>query len=88
MKFLIKNINVVSSSDIKKLDVLVIDRFIEKIDSNIIISPEFKVIDGEGKFLFPGLIDDQVHFREPGLTHKGSIFTESRAAVAVGNILK
>ena len=84
MKFLIKNINLVSSEDIKKLDVLVIDRLIEKIDSNIKISPEFKVIDGEGKFLFPGLIDDQVHFREPGLTHKGSIFTESRAAVAGG----
>ena len=84
MKFLIKNINLVSSEDIKKLDVLVIDKLIEKIDSNIKISPEFKVIDGEGKFLFPGLIDDQVHFREPGLTHKGSIFTESRAAVAGG----
>ena len=84
MKFLIKNINLVSAEDIKKLDVLVIDRLIEKIDSNIKISPEFKVIDGEGKFLFPGLIDDQVHFREPGLTHKGSIFTESRAAVAGG----
>lgn len=84
MKFLIKNINLVSSEDIKKLDVLVIDRFIEKIDSNIKIRPEFKVIYGEGKFLFPGLIDDQVHFREPGLTHKGSIFTESRAAVAGG----
>ena len=84
MKFLIKNINLVSSEDIKKLDVLVIGRLIEKIDSNIKISPEFKVIDGEGKFLFPGLIDDQVHFREPGLTHKGSIFTESRAAVAGG----
>ena len=84
MKFLIKNINLVSSENIKKLDVLVIDRLIEKIDSNIKISPEFKVIDGEGKFLFPGLIDDQVHFREPGLTHKGSIFTESRAAVAGG----
>ena len=84
MKFLIKNINLVSSENIKKLDVLVIDKLIEKIDSNIKISPEFKVIDGEGKFLFPGLIDDQVHFREPGLTHKGSIFTESRAAVAGG----
>ena len=84
MKFLIKNINLVSSEDIKKLDVLVIDRLIEKIDSNIKISPEFNIIDGEGKFLFPGLIDDQVHFREPGLTHKGSIFTESRAAVAGG----
>lgn len=84
MKFLIKNINLVSSEDIKKLDVLIIDKLIEKIDSNIKIRPEFKVIDGEGKFLFPGLIDDQVHFREPGLTHKGSIFTESRAAVAGG----
>ena len=52
MKFLIKNINLVSSEDIKKLDVLVIDKLIEKIDSNIKIRPEFKVIDGEGKFLF------------------------------------
>ena len=54
MKFLIKNINVVSSKDVKKLDVLIIDRLIEKIDSNIEISPEFNIIDGEGKFLFPG----------------------------------
>ena len=84
MKFLIKNIKVISSHEIKKLDVLIIDKFIEKIDHNIKISPDFKIIDGEGKFLFPGLIDDQVHFRDPGLTHKGSIFSESRAAVAGG----
>ena len=47
-------------------------------------SPEVEVIDGTGKFLFPGVIDDQVHFREPGLTHKGDIYTESKAAVAGG----
>ena len=41
-------------------------------------------IDGEGKYLFPGCIDDQVHFREPGLTHKANIYTESKAAIAGG----
>ncbi len=46
--------------------------------------PDFEIIDAEGNYLFPGIIDDQVHFREPGLTHKGEIFTESRAAVAGG----
>ena len=47
-------------------------------------SADVKEINGEGKFLFPGAIDDQVHFREPGLTHKATIYTESKAAVAGG----
>jgi dihydroorotase len=84
MNFLIKNINVVDSEEIKKLDVLVKGKFIDKIDLNISESNGCKIIEGSDKFLFPGLIDDQVHFREPGLTHKGTIFSESRAAVAGG----
>ena len=84
MKYLIKNINVVGSEKIKKLDVLIKGEFIDKIDFNISELNGCKIIDGKNKFLFPGLIDDQVHFREPGLTHKGTIYSESRAAVAGG----
>ena len=84
MKYLIKNINVVDSKEIKKLDILIKGQFIDKIDFNISEFNGCKIIDGKNKFLFPGLIDDQVHFREPGLTHKGTIYSESRAAVAGG----
>jgi len=84
MKYLIKNINVVDSEEIKKLDILIKGKFIDKIDFNISEFNGCKIIDGKNKFLFPGLIDDQVHFREPGLTHKGTIYSESRAAVAGG----
>ena len=84
MKYLIKNINVVDSEEIKKLDILIKGQFIDKIDFNISELNGCKIIDGKNKFLFPGLIDDQVHFREPGLTHKGTIYSESRAAVAGG----
>ena len=84
MKFLIKNINVVESKEIKKLDILVKGKFIDKIDFDISEYNGCTIIDGSDKFLFPGIIDDQVHFREPGLSHKGTIFSESRAAVAGG----
>ena len=84
MNFLIKNINVVESKEIKKLDILVKGKFIDKIDFNISEQNGCAIIDGSDKFLFPGIIDDQVHFREPGLSHKGTIFSESRAAVAGG----
>ena len=84
MKYLIKNINVVDSEEIKKLDILIKGQFIDKIHFNISEFNGCKIIDGKNKFLFPGLIDDQVHFREPGLTHKGTIYSESRAAVAGG----
>ena len=84
MKYLIKNINVVGSEKIKKLDVLIKGEFIDKIDFNISELNGCKIIDGTNKFLFPGLIDGQVHFRDPGLTHKGTIYSESRAAVAGG----
>jgi len=83
--YLIKNAQIVNEGVVKKGDVLVLRGRIEHIDDNI--SPannEIKIIDAAGQFLIPGFIDDQVHFREPGLTKKGDIYSESRAAVAGG----
>ena len=81
-KYLIKNIQVVNEGQIKTADVLITNGRIEKIQPQI--NATAKEIIGEGKYLFPGCIDDQVHFREPGLTHKASIYTEAKAAVAGG----
>ena len=83
-KYLFKNIQVVNEGKIQSLDILTNGERIEKIAGGI--ETKFKVteINGEGKHLFPGVIDDQVHFREPGLTHKATIYTESKAAVAGG----
>jgi dihydroorotase len=83
-KYLFKNIQVVNEGKIKSLDVLTNGERIERIDSSIDAKGNVVEINGEGKHLFPGVIDDQVHFREPGLTHKANIYTESRAAVAGG----
>jgi dihydroorotase len=83
-KYLIKNINVVNEGSIQTLDVLVGNERIERIASQISMGGNVHEINGEGKYLLPGVIDDQVHFREPGLTHKANIYTESRAAVAGG----
>ncbi|MEP6713688.1 MAG: dihydroorotase [Ferruginibacter sp.] len=83
-KYLFKNILVVNEGKIKYTDVLTIGERIEKIDSNISEKGNTKEINGEGLHLLPGVIDDQVHFREPGLTHKATIYTESKAAVAGG----
>lgn len=80
--YLIKNIQIVNEGSIRTADVLLKKGRIEKIAS--IINEDATEINGEGKFLFPGCIDDQVHFREPGLTHKATIYTESKAAVAGG----
>lgn len=80
---IIKNAWVVNENQIKKLDVAIEGSTITHIDTSI--KAEYaEIIEAEGLYLFPGLIDDQVHFREPGLTHKAEIFTESRAAVAGG----
>ncbi len=65
-------------------DVLIRNRRIERIDQNISVSGAVREMDAAGKWILPGCIDDQVHFREPGLTHKGDIHSESRAAVAGG----
>jgi len=83
-KYLIKNIHIVNEGRIYLSDVLISNERIEKIEPNISVNYDVVEIDGEGKYLLPGLIDDQVHFREPGLTHKASIYTESKAAVAGG----
>ncbi|WNB17700.1 dihydroorotase [Marivirga arenosa] len=81
---LIVNANIVNEGRIQQLDVLMKNGRFEKITSQINPEEADEVIDANGKYLLPGLIDDQVHFREPGLTHKANIFTESRAAVAGG----
>ena len=84
MKTIIKNAFVVNEGKISSQDVLINNGRIQKIDSNIQVEGNYKEINAEGLHLLPGIIDDQVHFREPGLTHKGEIYTESRAAVAGG----
>jgi dihydroorotase len=83
-KYLIKNISVVNEGTISVRDVLMENGRISRIDDRIPTPAGAMVIDGTGKHLLPGAIDDQVHFREPGLTHKANIATESRAAVAGG----
>jgi dihydroorotase len=82
--YLIKNISIVNEGSIRQGDVLIKNGRIEKISPQITQTNTEVEIDGEGKFLLPGIIDDQVHFREPGLTHKATIHTESKAAVAGG----
>ena len=81
---LIKNATIVNEHKIFKGDVLIENEIIIKISSEIIPSDTVEVINAKGKYLIPGFIDDQVHFREPGLTHKANIATESRAAIAGG----
>ncbi|MDG2437615.1 MAG: dihydroorotase [Polaribacter sp.] len=81
---LIKNASIVNENKTFLGDVLIENEIIKKISSEIKATENFEVIDAEGKLLIPGFIDDQVHFREPGLTHKATIATESRAAVAGG----
>jgi dihydroorotase len=82
-KILIKNATVVNEGEIGNFDVLIENDIISQIDPYIEASGA-KEINAEGLHLLPGIIDDQVHFREPGLTHKGEIYTEAKAAVAGG----
>lgn len=84
MKYLIKNTTLVNEGEISTNDVLIDGEFISRIDPIIDNDHGAKEINGEGLVLMPGIIDDQVHFREPGLTHKGEIYTEAKAAVAGG----
>jgi dihydroorotase len=80
---LIKNISIVNEGRIIVADLLIRNGLIHTIGQEI-DDKNAKVIDGTGRYLFPGIIDGQVHFREPGLTHKGDLYTESKAAVAGG----
>ena len=84
MKILIKNVQIVNENQIIESDLLIENDLISKIGKNIAEENVDQIIDAAGKYLFPGIIDDQVHFREPGLTWKGDIESESRAAVAGG----
>jgi len=85
MKYvLIKNAKVVNEDEIFVADILVEEGIIKEISREIEAPDGVEVFDATGLHLFPGLIDDQVHFREPGLTHKGEIYTEAKAAVAGG----
>jgi dihydroorotase len=81
---LILNAQVINEGKIKNQDVFVLNGRIEKIDTNLSHLTADTVLDANGKYLMPGIIDDQVHFREPGLTHKGNIESESKAALAGG----
>lgn len=81
---LITNANIVNEGKLFEGDVLIRGQFIEVIGKDLSSQQANVVIDAKGKLLLPGVIDDQVHFREPGLTHKGDIHSESRAAVAGG----
>ena len=80
---LIRNAQIVNEGQIFRSDVFINDGFIAQISNTIKANADI-IIDADGKYLIPGVIDDQVHFREPGLTHKAEIYTESKAAVAGG----
>jgi dihydroorotase len=86
MKTIIRNASIVNEGKTTIADILIEGERIEKIDPKIELSKNirFQEINGEGLYLLPGIIDDQVHFREPGLTHKATIYSESKAAVAGG----
>ena len=83
-QILIKNVSVVNENTVATRDVLINNGIIAKIGNNFSVKGAFKEIPSDGLHLLPGAIDDQVHFREPGLTHKANIASESRAAVAGG----
>ena len=81
---LIKNARQVNEGRVAEADLLIRDGRIARIDPSIDAEETMEILDADGAWLLPGMIDDQVHFREPGLTHKGGIWSESRAAVAGG----
>ena len=83
MRTLIKNAKLVNEGRIYQSDVLIESKKIKKIAEKIDVKAE-QIIDAKGLYLLPGVIDDQVHFREPGFTHKATIHTESKAAIAGG----
>ena len=83
-KLLIKDITIINEGIRTAGDIYIEGEFIKKIDINIKLDNDVKIINGNGFIAIPGMIDDQVHFREPGLTHKGDIRSESKAAIAGG----
>ena len=83
-KLLIKDIVIINEGIRTSSDIFIEGEFIKKIGVNIKSDNDVKIIDGKGYIAIPGMIDDQVHFRQPGLTHKGDISSESKAAIAGG----
>lgn len=83
MKYLIKNGSIINEGKIEQKDILIEDNLITKIDSDI-SDVNATIIDATYQYVLPGIIDDQVHFREPGLTNKATIYSESKAAIAGG----
>jgi len=81
---LIVNARIVNEGEVRPGDVLIADGRIARVGPDLSSQPAARVIDADGRILLPGMIDDQVHFREPGLTHKGDFYSESRAAIAGG----
>lgn len=81
---LIVNANIVNEGKVFASDILIKGKYIEVVGNDLSSRHATSIIDANGQYLFPGVIDDQVHFREPGLTHKGNIYSESRAGVAGG----
>lgn len=82
--YVLKQISIVNEGKIEERDIYLKNGRIERIGNTLNVKERVTEIDGEKKHLFPGVIDDQVHFREPGLTHKATIYTESKAAIAGG----
>ena len=83
-RLLIKDIVIINEGIRTSGDIYIEGELIKEIGSNLEYDKGIKIIDGNGRIAIPGMIDDQVHFREPGLTHKGNISTESKAAIAGG----
>ena len=83
-KTLITRAKIVNEGTVSDQDILIDGQYIKRIADSIPPTEDMEVIDAKGAFLLPGVIDDQVHFREPGLTHKATIGSESKAAVAGG----
>lgn len=83
MKYLIKNGKIINEGKIQEADILIHENIIQRIDKDISYA-DAVVIDAQNQYIIPGIIDDQVHFREPGLTHKATIYSESKAAIAGG----
>ena len=83
-KLIIKDIIIINEGVRSSSDIYIEGNFIKKIGNNIKLDNDVQIIDGKGHLAIPGMIDDQVHFREPGLTHKGDIRSESKAAIAGG----
>src|ERR1700749_4979686 len=82
--YIIRNAQIINEGKIQTADLLVKGNRIERIDPQFDVKFKATEIDASGNYLMPGIIDDQVHFREPGLTHKATIYTEAKAGVAGG----